>query len=60
MSTTIHNTNEACCNIPPVYSEYTPKGTFKPHGSFKKVYVTGPDTSENAIICVYDIFGWVN
>jgi len=61
MSTAIHNTNEACCNIPPVYSdEYTPKGAFKPYGSFKKVYVTGPDSSENAVICVYDIFGWVD
>jgi hypothetical protein len=60
MSTTIHNTNTACCSIPPVHSgDYTPKGAFKPHGSFEKVYVTGPDSSDNAIICIYDIFGCV-
>lgn len=57
MSTTIHNTNQACCTIPPVQSDYAPKGTFKPFGEFKKVYVTGPDSSENAIICIFDIFG---
>jgi len=61
MSTTsgaIHNTNTACCTIPPVQSDYTPKGSFKPFGGFGKVYVTGPETSENKIVCVYDIFGY--
>ncbi|KAJ6519444.1 Alpha/Beta hydrolase protein [Mycena sanguinolenta] len=53
----IHNTNAACCSIPPVQSEYTPKGTFKSVGDFKKVYVTG-GPSDNAIVCVYDIFGY--
>jgi dienelactone hydrolase len=53
-----HNTNVGCCTIPPVQSEYTPKGSFKSVGSFNKVYVTGPDTSTNAIVCVYDIFGY--
>ncbi|KAJ7462766.1 hypothetical protein B0H11DRAFT_95314 [Mycena galericulata] len=60
MSTTshmIHNTNAACCSIPPVQSQYTPKGTFKSVGDFKKVYVTG-GPSDNAIVCVYDIFGY--
>ena len=28
-------------------------------GDFKKVYITGPEKSDNAIIAVYDIFGWV-
>ncbi|KAJ6575517.1 hypothetical protein B0H10DRAFT_2104034 [Mycena sp. CBHHK59/15] len=44
-----HNTNTACCTIPPVQSEYTPKGSFKSVGDFKKVYVTG-GLSENAIL----------
>ncbi|KAF8078238.1 hypothetical protein FPV67DRAFT_1405312 [Lyophyllum atratum] len=58
MSTTTHNTNKACCTIPPVQSDYTPKGTFKPYGNFQRVYVTGPESSENKIVCVYDIFGY--
>jgi len=58
MSTTVHNTNKACCSIPPVQSDYQPKGTFKSVGSFKKVYVTGPENSDKKIVCVYDIFGF--
>ncbi|KAF5384702.1 hypothetical protein D9757_006260 [Collybiopsis confluens] len=58
MATHVHNTNEACCTIPPVQSNYTPNGSFKSVGSFNKVYVTGPATSTSAIVCVYDIFGF--
>jgi dienelactone hydrolase len=58
MATHVHNTNEACCTIPAVHSDYNPKGSFKSMGNFNKVYVTGPTTSNNAIICVYDIFGY--
>ncbi|KAJ2919319.1 hypothetical protein MD484_g1097, partial [Candolleomyces efflorescens] len=58
MSTAIHNTNQACCTIPPVQSDYQPKGTFKSLGDFQRVYVTGPEKSDNAIVCVYDIFGY--
>ncbi|KAF8349811.1 dienelactone hydrolase [Amanita rubescens] len=58
MSSTVHNPNTACCSIPPVHSSYSPKGTFQSIGNFHRVYVTGPDVSENAIICVYDIFGY--
>jgi len=57
-TTTVHNTNKACCSIPPVQSDYTPKGTFSAFGDFNKVYITGPDSSDNAIVCVYDIFGY--
>ncbi|KAJ3490173.1 hypothetical protein NLI96_g1616 [Meripilus lineatus] len=58
-ATPIHNTNVACCTIPPVHSNYEPKGTFKSYGGFKKVYVTGPETlGQSAIVCVYDIFGF--
>ncbi|TRM60163.1 hypothetical protein BD626DRAFT_505685 [Schizophyllum amplum] len=58
MSTTVHNTNKACCSIPPVASDYQPKGSFKSYAQFDKVYVTGPEDSQNAIVCVYDIFGF--
>ncbi|EED82516.1 predicted protein [Postia placenta Mad-698-R] len=59
MSTTIHNDNAACCSIPPVRSDYTPKGSYKSYPGFTKVYVTGPTTPGNvALICVYDIFGF--
>jgi len=54
----ITNTNQACCSIPSVQSDYSPKGTYKPYGDFQKVYVTGADRSEKAIICVFDIFGF--
>lgn len=57
MSTTVYNTSKACCSIPPVLSDYEPKGSYKAYGGFDSVYVTGPDTSENALVCVYDIFG---
>jgi len=58
-STTVHNTNVACCTIPPVRSDYTPKGTYKSYGGFRKVYVTGPATlGDKALVCVYDIFGF--
>ncbi|EEB91195.1 hypothetical protein MPER_10485, partial [Moniliophthora perniciosa FA553] len=46
----IHNTNAACCSIPPVQSDYKPKGTYTSHGKFNKVYVTGPASSDNANI----------
>ncbi|TFK76734.1 hypothetical protein BDN72DRAFT_829888 [Pluteus cervinus] len=57
---TIHNTNAACCSIPPVKHDYTPHGAYKSYGDFKKVYITGPDnaSSKSAIVCAYDIFGF--
>ncbi|XP_006454589.1 hypothetical protein AGABI2DRAFT_114336 [Agaricus bisporus var. bisporus H97] len=54
---TIHNTNQACCSIPPVHSDYQPKGNIKSVGSFKRVYVTGSENT-SALVCVYDIFGF--
>ncbi|KDQ54839.1 hypothetical protein JAAARDRAFT_134659 [Jaapia argillacea MUCL 33604] len=58
MSTHVHNDNVACCTIPPVKSDYSPKGTFKAYGGFDKVYVTGPAKSEMTLVAVYDIFGF--
>ncbi|KAF9023417.1 hypothetical protein BDZ89DRAFT_1102696 [Hymenopellis radicata] len=43
---------------PPVLSDYQPKGAIKPFADFQKVYVTGPATSDNAIVCIFDIFGF--
>lgn len=33
----VHNTNIACCSIPPVTSHYTPKGKYKSYAGFTKV-----------------------
>lgn len=54
--TTIQSPSEACCSIPPVVVDYTEKGTYEPLGAFDRVYVTGDDKSETALIIVYDIF----
>jgi hypothetical protein len=58
-STTIHNTNKACCTIPPVISDYTPKGKFQAVGAFQKVYVTGEENAKFSLVAVFDIFGYV-
>ncbi|RPD58387.1 hypothetical protein L227DRAFT_550640 [Lentinus tigrinus ALCF2SS1-6] len=56
---TVHNTNQACCSIPPVKSDYAAKGSYKSYAGFNKVYVTGPQTpGKVALVCVYDIFGF--
>ncbi len=34
---TVHNTNQACCSIPPVKSDYAPKGFYKSYAGFSKV-----------------------
>lgn len=55
MSGHVHNTNEACCSIPPVQSEYKPKGSYQKVGSFDKAYVvsllvlTRPNTSDRHV-----------
>lgn len=54
--TTLSNTNEACCSIPPVLVDYKPQGTYGHQEGFDRVYVTG-NKSETALIIVYDIFG---
>lgn len=33
----VHNTNVACCTIPPVKSDYNPKGFYKSYAGFDKV-----------------------
>ena len=34
---TVHNTNTACCTIPPIESDYTPKGSYKSYAGFNNV-----------------------
>ncbi|EPQ61022.1 hypothetical protein GLOTRDRAFT_124758 [Gloeophyllum trabeum ATCC 11539] len=58
MSTQVHNDNPACCSIPPVQSDYKPQGTYKPYAGFQKVYFTGDEKSDIALVAVYDIFGF--
>lgn len=49
-----HNTNKACCTIPPVSSNYESKGKYlEPGYGFGKTYVVGPDNSETAVICKF-------
>lgn len=47
-----HNTNKACCTIPPISSNYEPKGKYlEPGYGFSKTYVVGPDNPETVVIC---------
>ncbi|KAJ9478215.1 putative Protein AIM2 (putative) [Pseudozyma hubeiensis] len=56
---TVHNTNQACCSIPPVKSDYSPKGTTEKIGGLD-TYSIGPKDAKHAIVVVYDIFGFHN
>ncbi|KAG8682314.1 hypothetical protein FRC08_015040 [Ceratobasidium sp. 394] len=50
--------NAACCTIPPVQSNYQPKGTFETINGLK-TYVIGDKASKKAIVVTQDIFGMV-
>ncbi|WVQ94440.1 hypothetical protein IAU59_001519 [Kwoniella sp. CBS 9459] len=49
--------SHACCNLPPVQAEYTPKGSYITHGDLK-TYAVGPEDAKAAVLIVYDIFGY--
>jgi len=50
--------SEACCQIPPVISKgYESKGKYITLNGLK-TYVTGPSDASQAILSVYDIFGF--
>lgn len=50
--------SEACCKIPPIQAEYSPKGEYVNIAGLK-TYKTGPATADTAIVLVYDVFGLV-
>lgn len=52
MSGHVHNTNKACCSIPPVQSEYKPKGSYQKVGSFEKAYVVSTFSPLRAILLI--------
>ncbi|KAH8433318.1 dienelactone hydrolase family protein [Aspergillus melleus] len=50
--------SQACCSIPPVVSKgYEPKGEYTTLNGLK-TYVTGPESATEAILLIYDIFGF--
>ncbi|CAE6404412.1 unnamed protein product [Rhizoctonia solani] len=55
---TIPRDNPVCCTIPPVESNYKPKGTFETINGFS-TYVIGEKTSKKAILVTMDVFGMV-
>lgn len=48
---------QACCTLPPVSAEYTPKGTWGQTAGLK-AYQIGPEDAQKAILMVYDVFGF--
>ncbi|KAH7339508.1 dienelactone hydrolase [Rhizoctonia solani] len=55
---TIPGDNPVCCTIPPVESNYKPKGTFETING-ASTYVIGDKASKKAIIVTMDVFGMV-
>ncbi|CAG8482109.1 9879_t:CDS:2 [Ambispora gerdemannii] len=49
---------EACCTVPPVKSNYESKGEYIQITDDLKAYTIGPKNAKNAVIIVYDIFGY--
>jgi hypothetical protein len=47
----------ACCQLPPVEAEYTPKGSYAELEGLK-TYFSGPEDAKSAILMVYDVFGF--
>ncbi|KAJ3113732.1 hypothetical protein HK100_001894 [Physocladia obscura] len=47
---------QSCCTLPPVESDYVPKGEIIKIGGLD-VYIVGPKGSKNAVLVNYDIFG---
>ncbi|KAI9632341.1 Alpha/Beta hydrolase protein [Dioszegia hungarica] len=47
----------ACCTLPPVQAEYTPKGSYSDFTGLK-TYITGEKDAKQAVLIVYDVFGF--
>lgn len=59
MSTTqLPYTAESCCAIPPVQSDYKPKGEIVQMGSYTDVYTVGDKSATTAVVAIFDIFGF--
>jgi hypothetical protein len=55
---TIHaHLEKACCSLPPVQADYTPKGSYSDVNGLKS-YIIGEESSKKVILVVYDIFGY--
>lgn len=50
------STADACCNVPPIEVDYTPKGSYITVQGMK-TYKTGPSDASTAILLIGDIFG---
>ncbi|KAI1781534.1 alpha/beta-hydrolase [Hypoxylon cercidicola] len=48
--------SDACAKLPPVSSDYVPKGTYETIAGLK-TYVIGPESPSKAVIDIFDIFG---
>ncbi|KAL7746604.1 hypothetical protein RI367_008004 [Sorochytrium milnesiophthora] len=48
--------SDTCCSLPPVQSDYTPKGDKIKIGELD-VYTVGPKDAKHAILFLYDIYG---
>ncbi|KAI1207812.1 alpha/beta-hydrolase [Annulohypoxylon truncatum] len=48
--------SKGCNDIPPVSSDYVPRGTYETIAGLK-TYVIGPQSPQTAIIDIYDVFG---
>ena len=58
MSALMSVTNTAaCCTLPPVQAEYTPKGSYSDFTGLK-TYITGEEDAKQAVLIVYDVFGF--
>ncbi|CAE7210964.1 unnamed protein product [Rhizoctonia solani] len=55
---TIPGDNPVCCTIPPVESNYKPKGTLETINGVS-TYVAGEKASKKAIVVIMDVFGMV-
>ncbi|ORX93391.1 alpha/beta-hydrolase [Basidiobolus meristosporus CBS 931.73] len=49
--------NKACCSLPPVVSDYQPKGSIEKIDDLS-VYFVGPKDAKKAVVVIYDIFGF--
>ena len=47
----------ACCQLPPIEADYTPKGSYADFEGLK-TYTSGLEDAKSAVLMVYDVFGF--